>query len=138
MRKNRSSQRIGGAEIANDYVYISFPGPLPSTLESEIGVRFYDGYVETYDEEPDPYAVYAYQSMMVILDSIERAGVADRAAILEAMAGTTDFEGLSATFSFDENGDATVSGFYGYFVSEGTFVDGTLINPGMAETCEVE
>jgi branched-chain amino acid transport system substrate-binding protein len=131
-------EQIGGAEIANDYVYISFPGPLPSTLESETGVRFYEGYVETYDEEPDPYAVYAYQSMMVILDSIERAGVADRAAILEAMAGTTDFEGLSATFSFDENGDATVSGFYGYFVSEDTFVDGTLITADMNETCEVE
>ncbi|KAB2866533.1 MAG: branched-chain amino acid ABC transporter substrate-binding protein [Anaerolineae bacterium] len=129
--------QIGGVEIANDYVYISFPGPLPSTLESEQGVRFYQGYVDTYDEEPDPYAIYAYQSMQVILDSIERAGVADRAAILEAMRSTSEFEGLSATFGFDENGDATVSGFYGYAVGDDTFIDGTLITPTIHETCEV-
>jgi branched-chain amino acid transport system substrate-binding protein len=92
--------------------------------------------VETYGEEPDPYAVYAYQSMQVILDSIARAGVADRTAILDAMRSTTDFEGIAATFSFDENGDATVSGFYGYQVAEDTFTNGTLITPTMHETCE--
>ncbi|MCQ3933052.1 MAG: branched-chain amino acid ABC transporter substrate-binding protein [Chloroflexi bacterium] len=130
-------EQIGGVDIASGSVYISFPGPLASALESEDGVRFYEDYVEIHEEEPDPFAVYAYQSMMVILDSIERAGVADRGAILEAMRTTTDFEGLSATFSFDENGDATVSGFYGYFVSEDGYVDGTLITPTMNETCEV-
>jgi branched-chain amino acid transport system substrate-binding protein len=129
-------EQIGGVEIANDYVYLSFPGPLPSTLESEGGQRFYNGYVETYGEEPDPYAVYAYQAMQVILDSIARAGVADRTAILDAMRSTTDFEGIAATFSFDENGDATVSGFYGYQVGEDTFINGTLLTPTMHETCE--
>lgn len=125
-------------EIASGSVYISFPGPLPSALESEDGVRFYEDFVEIYGEEPDPFAVYSYQSMLVILDSIERAGVADRAAILEAMRATTDFEGLSATFSFDENGDATLSGFFGYFVGEDGYTDETLITPTMHETCEVE
>lgn len=128
-------EQIGGAEIANENVYLSFPGPLPSTLESEGGQRFYNDYVEIYSEEPDPYAVYAYQSMQVVLDSIERAGVAEREAILEAMRATADFEGIAATFSFDENGDSTLSGFYGYLVSEGGFVDGTLITPTMHESC---
>lgn len=126
--------QIGGVEIANDNVLLSFPGPLPSTLESESGQRFYNGYVETYGEEPDPYAVYAYQSMQVILDSIERAGAADRAAILEAMRSTADFEGITGVFSFDENGDSTRTGFYGYAVGDDTFIDGTLITPDM--TCE--
>lgn len=129
--------QIGGTEIANDYVYLSFPGPLPSTLADEAGKRFFDGYVEAHGEEPDPYAVYAYQSMQVILDSIERAGAADRTAILEAMRTTTDFEGIAATFSFDENGDSTQSGFFGYYVSEDGFIDGTLITPTMHETCEM-
>jgi branched-chain amino acid transport system substrate-binding protein len=127
--------QIGGAEIANENVYLTFPGPLPSTLENESGLRFYNGYVETYGEEPDPYAVYAYQSMQVILASIEQAGVAERGAILEAMRGTTDFEGIAATFSFDENGDATVSGFYGYRVAEDTFIDGLLVTPTLHEAC---
>lgn len=129
-------EQIGGVEVANDHTYISFPGPLPSTLESDAGVRFYEDYVEMHEEDPDPFAVYSYQSMMVILDSIERAGAADRGAILEAMRGTTDFEGLSGTFSFDENGDATVSGFFGYAVTDDEFADGTLITPTMHETCE--
>jgi len=124
-------EQIGGVEIANDNVLLSFPGPLPSTLESESGQRFYTTYVETYGEEPDPYAVYAYQSMQVILDAIERAGEADRTAILEAMRETTDFEGLVGSFSFDENGDSTRTGFYGYMVSEDTFVGGELISPDM-------
>ncbi len=130
--------QIGGASVANDNVYLSFPGPLPSTLESESGQRFYTDYVAKHGEDPDPYAVYAYQSMQVVLDAIARAGVAERGAILEAMRGTTDFEGIAATFSFDENGDATVSGFFGYKVSEDTFVDGLLITPDLNENCPSE
>jgi branched-chain amino acid transport system substrate-binding protein len=129
-------EQIGGGDIANDNVLLTFPGPLPSTLTSETGQRFYNDYVETHSEEPDPYAVYAYQSMQVILDSIERAGEADRAAILEAMRTTTDYEGILGTFSFDENGDSTSSGFYGYGVADGAFANGALITPTMNETCE--
>ncbi|KAB2903943.1 MAG: branched-chain amino acid ABC transporter substrate-binding protein [Anaerolineae bacterium] len=127
--------QIGGAEIANDNVYLTFPGPLPSTLETEGGQRFYNDYVEQFDEEPDPYSVYAYQSMQVILDSIARAGVAERGAILEAMRNTTDFEGIASTFSFDENGDSTLAGFYGYRVVDGGFVEGTLVTPTTHENC---
>jgi branched-chain amino acid transport system substrate-binding protein len=128
-------EQIGGVEIANDNVYLTFPGPLPSTLETESGQRFYNDYVEKYSEEPDPYSVYAYQSMQVILDSIARAGVAERGAILEAMRGIADFEGIASTFSFDENGDPTLAGFYGYQVSDGSFVGGDLVNPTTHENC---
>jgi branched-chain amino acid transport system substrate-binding protein len=127
--------QIGGVEVANDNVYLSFPGPVASSLETEAGQRFYNDYVELHGEDPDPYAAYAYQSMQVILDSIARAGAADRAAILEAISATADFEGVVSTFSFDENGDATTSGFFGYKVSGDTFAEGTLISPTMNETC---
>lgn len=131
-------EQIGGVDIANEHVLLSFPGPLPSTLTTEVGQRFYNDYLANFDnEEPDPFGVYAYQSMQVILDSIERAGVADRTAILDAMRATTDFEGILGPFSFDENGDSTSSGFYGYSVTDGEFANGTLITPTMHETCEV-
>jgi branched-chain amino acid transport system substrate-binding protein len=128
--------QIGDAVIDGD-AYFTFPGPLPSAITSEIGQRYYNDFVEAFEHEPDPYGVYAYQSMQVILDSIERAGEADRAAILEAMRSTTDFEGMLGAFSFDENGDSTLAGFYGYNVADGAFSGSELISPTMHETCEV-
>jgi branched-chain amino acid transport system substrate-binding protein len=129
-------EQIGDAVIDGD-AYFTFPGPLPSALSTELGQRFYNDFVENYEHEPDPYGIYAYQAMQVILDSIERAGEADRGAILEAMRGTTDFEGLLGTFGFDENGDSTLAGFYGYGVTDGAFSGSELISPTMHETCEV-
>lgn len=128
--------QIGDADVDGDVLF-TFPGPLPSAITSDMGQRYYNDFVETYGHEPDPYGVYAYQAMQVILDSIERAGEADRGAILEAMRSTTDFEGMLGTFSFDENGDSTLAGFYGYGVAEGTFAGSELISPTMHETCEV-
>jgi branched-chain amino acid transport system substrate-binding protein len=41
----------------------------------------------------------------VILQAIERAGRADRAAITEAAFMTRDFDGVLGRWSFDANGD---------------------------------
>jgi branched-chain amino acid transport system substrate-binding protein len=128
--------QIGDAAVDGD-TFFTFPGPLPSAITSDMGQRYYNDFVETYEHEPDPYGVYAYQSMQVILDSIERAGEADRGAILDAMRSTTDFEGMLGTFSFDENGDSTLAGFYAYSVADGKFAGSELISPTMHETCEV-
>jgi branched-chain amino acid transport system substrate-binding protein len=128
--------QVGDATLDGNALF-TFPGPLPSALTTESGQRYYNDFVELHEHEPDPYGIYAYQSMQVILDSIERAGEADRGAILEAMRNTTDFEGLLGAFSFDENGDSTLAGFYGYGVEDGDFTNIGLITPTMHETCEV-
>lgn len=127
-------EQIGGADIAEGNVLLTFPGVLPSALTTESGQRFYESYVEQFQEEPDPYATYAYQSMQVILYSIETAGVADRTAILDIMRGLTDFEGITGTFSFDENGDSTLAFIYGYEVQDGALTNATPITPTMHET----
>jgi ABC-type branched-subunit amino acid transport system substrate-binding protein len=58
------------------------------------------------DEQPDAYAVYAYESMVVVLQAIEKAGVNDRTAILDTMFATEGFVSLlGGTWSFTENGD---------------------------------
>jgi branched-chain amino acid transport system substrate-binding protein len=129
-------EQIGGVEVANDHTFITFPAPQPSEVESDKGLRLYEGYVAAYDEEPDPYAIYAYDGMMVILDAIERAGAADRAAILEAIAGTSEFEGVLGTFGFNEDGDNNRAAFYGYEVSGDNFANGTLITADMVDSCE--
>jgi branched-chain amino acid transport system substrate-binding protein len=56
--------------------------------------------------QPDSYAVYAYESMVVVLQAIERVGVKDRAAILEQMMSTEGFVTLAATtWNFNDEGD---------------------------------
>jgi branched-chain amino acid transport system substrate-binding protein len=71
------------------------------------GVQFYNKFKTTHRREPDPYAVYGYEAMNVALDAIARAGKKDRAAILDAIRNTRNFEGALGTWSFDENGDIT-------------------------------
>jgi len=128
-------EQSGGPDVVNDNVLLTFPGFLPNALTTESGVRFYEDYLAKYDnEEPDPYATYAYQAMQVILDSIERAGEADRTAILDAMRDTKDFEGIVGTFSLDENGDSTLAFIYGYDITDGVIGNAVAISPTMQDT----
>lgn len=132
-------EQVGGADILAGNTYFTFPGLLPSLLSNEQGVRFYTDYVEQFGEEPDPYSVYAYASMQVVLNALEVAaetGTVDRASVLEAVRNTTDFEGIIGTFGFDENGDNTAAAFYGYDFESDNFSNPTAITPTMHETCE--
>ena len=63
----------------------------------------------------------------------ETSGEADRAAILDAMRETEDFEGITGTFSFDENGDTTLIVLGGNDVNEGEFRFLGPISPDMEE-----
>lgn len=111
-------EQVGGPDVANGNVYLTFPGLTGSQLTSEAGQRYYLDYKAKYNAEPSPWGTYAYQAMQVILDSIERAGVADRAAILNAMR-TGTYNGITGEFSFNENGDPTLINMGGYLVANG-------------------
>ena len=80
------------------------------------GQKFYADFKAKNSRDPDPYAIYGYESMNVVLDAIEKAGKKDRAAILEAIRGTKDYEGALGTWSFDENGDTTLTDIRGFKV----------------------
>lgn len=128
-------EQVGGADIVNGNVYLTFPGLLPSQLTSEAGLRFLEDFREQYGSEPIGWSAYAYQSMQVILHAIEVAGEADRGAILEAMRGLTEFEGITGTFGFDENGDPTLFSLGGNLVEDGVINFITNISPEMNEAC---
>jgi branched-chain amino acid transport system substrate-binding protein len=93
------------------------------------GLEFYNTYKEKFNKEPDPYAIYGYDAMNVVLDAIERAGKKDRAAILEALKQTKDYEGALGTWSFDENGDTTLRTIGGYKVTNGRFAFQKYLTP---------
>jgi branched-chain amino acid transport system substrate-binding protein len=130
-------EQVGGADVVNGKVVLTFPGLAPQQLTSEAGVRFLEDFVEIYGYEPSPWSTYAYQAMQVVLATIETAGEADRAMILETMRATADFEGITGTFSFDENGDPTLTAMGGNEIVDGEILYVTEISPVMNESCEI-
>jgi branched-chain amino acid transport system substrate-binding protein len=93
-------------------VYITFGG-LPCDKLTGRGAEFVANYKKKYGRDPEPYAVYGYEAAKVLLDGIDRAATKDRAAILDAVAATKNFQGALGTWSFDENGDTTNRVFSG-------------------------
>ena len=101
----------GGAEAAEG-AYLTFAGYTPDKLV-ELGGPGADyvtrmtaqlGYEAPADL--DAYACYGYETAVVVLQAIERAGEKDRAKILDAMMSTEGFVSLlGGTWAFTETGD---------------------------------
>ena len=66
--------------------------------------NFVSKYREIYGETPDALATLAYDAALILVDSLERAGSLDRAAIRDAIAAT-NLECVSGVITFDEHGD---------------------------------
>jgi branched-chain amino acid transport system substrate-binding protein len=112
--------KAGGDAVENTYV--TFGGVPGSELKGK-GAEWYKLYKETYNIEPESYAAYGYEAAKVVLAGIEKAGTKDRAAIRDAIMQTKDFDGVLGTWSFDENGDTTLTTMSG---SQAKKKDGAL------------
>jgi branched-chain amino acid transport system substrate-binding protein len=99
---------------AGEGIYVTFGGIPPQEL-GERGQEFIDAYNENYDDVVQPYTAYAYEAANVMLDAIEKASedaggdVPDRQAVVEQVLATEDYEGVLGTWSFDEDGDTTLT-----------------------------
>jgi branched-chain amino acid transport system substrate-binding protein len=107
-------------------IYVSFGGIPPEKLGSA-GQEFIDKYEQTYDDDVQPYTAYAYEAANVMLDAIERAskdagGVPDRQAVVEQVFATQDYQGVLGTWSFDEDGDTTLTKLSIQEVEDGEFL----------------
>lgn len=72
---------------------------------------FIEDYTEAFGEAPQPFAAQAYDSTAIVLAAIataaEEAGaVPSREAVAAAVRATEGFEGITGTYTFDDNGDA--------------------------------
>ena len=114
----------GGAAVEG--VYVSFGGIPPEKLGSA-GQAFIDKYEQTYDDAVQPYTAYAYEAANVMLDAIERASkeaggdVPDRKAVVEQVFATQDYDGVLGTWSFDNEGDTTLTKLSIQEVEDGEF-----------------
>ena len=90
-------------------------------LQSYPGGRdFIDAYEAKYGEDkPDPYAIYGYEAMKLGLDTIASIdGEITKEAVLEALFATQDRDSVLGTYSFDENGDTTLTDYGVYVVGD--------------------
>ena len=105
-------------------VLITIPGVAPEEYPPA-GKEFLKAYTAKFGEEnPDRYAVYGYESMMLLLDAIERAGEAgsDREAVVKQLLATKDREGVFGKYSIDPNGDITLTPYGAYRIENGAMV----------------
>jgi branched-chain amino acid transport system substrate-binding protein len=130
-------------ELLNGNLLVTFASPALDQLPTEIGQNFYKNYKAKYNMDPIGWSLYAYNSVLVMLDSIERAApqleaaetaTEKREAIRAAMLGTKDLPGVSGPITFDANGDPTTYVMSGFLYEEGRYVWQQNISGDMA--CE--
>ena len=96
----------------------------PSEYPPE-GQKFFRDYEKEYGEaNPNPYAVYGYEAMDLILDTCKRIGsdCGDRQALIDGLFETKGRESVLGTYDIDENGDTTLTDYGVYRVKDGELV----------------
>jgi branched-chain amino acid transport system substrate-binding protein len=86
------------------------------------GRKFFSDYRKAYPgEEADPYAIYGYESMSLVLDAIKRAGAEgnSRERVLEELLGTRNRRSVLGTYSIDSTGDSTITDYGAYRIRNG-------------------
>jgi branched-chain amino acid transport system substrate-binding protein len=109
-----------GPAAVNGRAYITFGG-VPADQLTGLGANFVTSYKASHGRDPEAYAVYAYVAAKVVIDSIARAGKADRDAIRAAVETYKAEDSALGPFSFDKNGDTTMTTMSGNIVEEGKF-----------------
>jgi branched-chain amino acid transport system substrate-binding protein len=113
-----------GADVAEG-VYASVGG-VPLDQLPEAGKKFVSDYEAKYGKLTEPYAVYGYEAMNVTLKAIEDVCAAggdptDRKAVRDAIFAIKDFNGVLGTWSFDGNGDITLTDMTIYQATGGAY-----------------
>jgi branched-chain amino acid transport system substrate-binding protein len=111
---------IKAAGDAAEGTYVTFGGTPPEKLTGK-AAEWYKNYKEKYKSEPEVYAVYGYEAANVAMAAINKVCAKDRAKILDAVMGTKDFNGVLGTWSFDANGDTSLTTMSGAQVKGGKF-----------------
>ncbi len=108
------------ADIA-DRTYITVATINPKDY-GPAGQKFFEDFKAKYNQKVvQPYAIYGFEAMDVVLDSMERAGDScnDRQAVIDEFYNTTEKEGVTGTYDIDEDGDVTLSEFGRHLVVNG-------------------
>ncbi|MBG9982797.1 ABC transporter substrate-binding protein [Aerococcaceae bacterium DSM 111020] len=91
---------LAGPQNTNDVHYTTH---YDASIGTEASNAFTAAFEEKYGKAPDTFAALGYDAIDFLVSGIEKAGSTDPNAINEALAATEDFEGVTGTFSIDEN-----------------------------------
>ncbi len=86
------------------------------------GKKFFADFSKKYgDDNPDPYAIYGYEAMSLILDTCAELGpdCSDKQAMIDALFATKGRESVLGTYDIDENGDTTLTDYGIYSIKGG-------------------
>jgi branched-chain amino acid transport system substrate-binding protein len=96
------------------------------------GQKFFQDYKAEYKTaQPDPYALYGYETMSLGLDAIKRAGAQgnNRAAVVAQLFATKNRPSVLGTYSIDQNGDTSITDYGLYKVENGAIKFNQVIKP---------
>jgi branched-chain amino acid transport system substrate-binding protein len=98
------------------------------------GKKFFADYRKTYGvDRPDPYAIYGYESMDLILDSIEAVGDKgnDRQAVIDqVLKNTKGRQSALGSYDIDANGDTTLTDYGLYKIANGKLEFDKVVKAG--------
>lgn len=92
--------QLAGADALND---VYFSNHYTAIDKDPVVLKFIEDFKAKYGKEPNAFNALGYDLGKFIADAIERAGSDDPAEITKAIASTTEFTGVTGTFSMDEN-----------------------------------
>jgi len=97
---------IGGAAVEG-FVHTTFPYDPSMKDMSPIAKKFTENWKKTYPaKEPNVNAALGYDTYLMVLDAIKRAGKAEPAGITKALAATKGFEGVTGSTTINATHDA--------------------------------
>ncbi|MCU0601851.1 MAG: ABC transporter substrate-binding protein [Desulfobacterales bacterium] len=97
---------IGGAAVEG-FVHTTFPYDPSMTDMSPIAKKFTENWKKAFPtKEPNVNAALGYDTYLMVLDAIKRAGKAEPAAITKALASTKGFEGVTGSTTINATHDA--------------------------------
>ena len=94
---------VGGKDVEGCVLSTAFDREKASTEEAK---KFLKAYTDEYKGEPSALSALGYDSYLIALDAIKRAGSTDSKKIRDAIAATKDLEAVTGKTTLDKNGDA--------------------------------
>ena len=125
---------IQAAGEAAEGTYITFGG-LPADKLTGKGADFVKNYNAKYpNNPPQAYTAYGYEAAGTVIAAIEKAAATNpadmtalRAAVLKAVSETKDYEGALGKWSFNQEGDTSLTAMSGNIVKDGKFAFDSVV-----------
>ncbi len=108
----------GGADLIDGIYGTNITVP---ASQLDTATDFAARYEELYGETPIPVVVSIYEATKVLLQSIENADERTREGVLTSLKEMGDYSGILGTWSFNEDGDTTLTTISGMQVQDGAW-----------------